>query len=56
LTSSSVIQFLEGIATGITMGVLNGGMLKRLVVPLPQLPLQKEFAQRVTEIREIAAA
>ena len=56
LTSSSILQFLEGIATGITMGVLNGGMLKRLVVPLPPLSLQKEFAKRVMEIRELEVA
>jgi type I restriction enzyme, S subunit len=55
LTSPSIIQFLGGIATGITMGVLNAGILKQLVVPLPPLALQKEFAQRVTEIRELEA-
>ncbi|MDQ6632015.1 MAG: restriction endonuclease subunit S, partial [Verrucomicrobiota bacterium] len=55
LTSPSIIQFLGGIATGITMGVLNAGILKQLVVPLPPLALQKEFAQRVNEIRELEA-
>jgi|GEM_PF-507933 type I restriction enzyme S subunit len=56
LTSPSVVQFLGGIATGITMGVLNGGMLKKLNIPLPPIALQKEFAQRVTEIRELEAS
>ena len=37
------------------MGVLNAGLLKRLSVPLPPLPLQMEFAKRVTEIRELEA-
>ncbi len=55
LTSPSIIQFFGSVATGITMGVLNAGLLKRLDVPLPTLPLQKEFAQRVAEIRELEA-
>ena len=54
LTAPSVIQFLGSVATGITMGVLNAGLLKQLVVPLPPLALQKEFAKRVTEIRLLA--
>ena len=37
------------------LGVLNAGLLKSLNVPVPTLPLQKEFAQRVTEIRELEA-
>lgn len=56
LISTSVVQFLGGIATGITMGVLNAGILKKLDVPVPPLTLQKEFAQRVTEIRELEAS
>ena len=55
LISPSVIQFFGSVATGITMGVLNAGLLKRLSVPLPPLPLQMEFAKRVTEIRELEA-
>lgn len=55
LTSPSIIQLLGSVATGITMGVLNAGMLKRLDVPLPPLPLQKEFAARVSEIRAMQA-
>lgn len=50
LTSPSVVQFFSNIATGITMGVLNAGLLKRLNVPVPPLPLQNEFAERVKEI------
>lgn len=34
---------------------LNLGDLRRLPVPVPPLPLQKEFASRVTEIRELEA-
>jgi type I restriction enzyme S subunit len=56
LTSPSIIQFLGGIATGITMGVLNAGILKKLDVPLPPFALQKEFAQRVIDIRELEAS
>jgi type I restriction enzyme S subunit len=35
------------------MGVLNAGLLKQLNIPIPPLPLQQEFAQRVTKIREL---
>ena len=51
LTAPSSAKHFGGVATGMTMGVLNAGLLKRLTVPIPPLSLQKEFAQRVTEIR-----
>jgi type I restriction enzyme, S subunit len=35
---------------------INMRQLRALPVPVPSLPLQKEFAQRVTEIRELEAA
>jgi hypothetical protein len=56
LTSSSITRLFGNVATGITMGVLNAGLLKQLRVPLPPLPLQTEFAQRVAEIRDLEAA
>jgi len=56
LTAPSIVTFFGGVATGITMGVLNAGMLKRLSIPVPPLPLQKQFAQRVSEIRALQAA
>jgi len=55
LTSQAIISFFAGIANGVTMGVLNGGMLKKLEIPLPPLAQQKEFAARVTEIRAVQA-
>ncbi len=56
LTSPSVARLFGSVATGITMGVLNAGLLKQLNIPLPPLPLQEQFAQRVTEIRELEVA
>jgi type I restriction enzyme S subunit len=53
VTSPSIARFFGSVKTGITMGVLNARLLKRLDVPLPPLALQKEFAQRVAEIREM---
>jgi len=55
LTSPSVINFLGGLATGATMGVLNAGILKQLDVPVPAFSLQMEFAKRVTEFQEMEA-
>jgi type I restriction enzyme S subunit len=34
---------------------INSKELKSIPVPVPPLPLQQEFAQRVTEIRELEA-
>lgn len=50
LTSNSVIEFFNNVATGITMGVLNAGLLKKLIIPIPPLVLQNEFAKKVKEI------
>jgi type I restriction enzyme S subunit len=55
LTSPSVTRLFGSVATGATMGVLNAGLLKQLNVPVTPLPLQKEFAQHVAEIRELEA-
>jgi type I restriction enzyme S subunit len=35
---------------------LNAATLKAVEIPIPPLPLQKEFAQRVSEIRELETA
>jgi type I restriction enzyme, S subunit len=56
LTSPSVTRLFGSVATGMTMGVLNAGLLKRFSIPIPPLPLQKEFAQRVAEIRALETA
>jgi type I restriction enzyme S subunit len=42
-------------ATGIAQQHFNIGEARRLELALPPLSLQKEFAQRVTEIREMKA-
>jgi type I restriction enzyme S subunit len=35
---------------------INAQELKAIPIPVPPLPLQKEFAQRVMEIRELEAS
>ena len=35
---------------------INSKELKSIIVPVPPLPLQKQFAQRVGEIRALQAA
>jgi type I restriction enzyme, S subunit len=40
-------------ATGIAQQHFNIGEARRLIIAIPPLPLQKEFAQRVAEIREM---
>lgn len=56
LTDRRVTSFLTSLANGITMGVLNAGILKKLTVFLPPLELQTEFASRVSEIRALATS
>jgi type I restriction enzyme S subunit len=45
-----------GMILGQTRARISMGRLAELLVPLPPLPLQQEFAQRVTEIRALEAA
>ncbi len=56
LENSSIQNILYHLAGGITMGVLNAGILKKLSFPLPPLALQREFAARVEEVRGVQSA
>lgn len=47
---------LEEAAPQMAQKNINLKILSALTVPVPPLPLQKEFAQRVSEIRELEAA
>lgn len=47
---------LEEAAPQMAQKNINLKILSELTIPVPPLPLQKEFAQRVTEIRELEAA
>ncbi len=47
---------LEEAAPQMAQKNINLRILSELTIPVPPLPLQKEFAQRVTEIRELEAA
>jgi type I restriction enzyme, S subunit len=44
---------IEKIITGSAQPNFGPSHLKQVRLPLPPLPLQKEFAQQVTEIREL---
>lgn len=43
-------------ATGVMTGIINKSTLESIPVICPPLPLQKEFAQRAKEIRELEAS
>jgi type I restriction enzyme, S subunit len=47
---------LVGASVGSAQSVVNTGSFKKWAIPIPPLPLQNEFAQRVTEIRELEDA
>jgi type I restriction enzyme S subunit len=51
LTSVSFAAYLQNIAGGITMGVLNAGILKSVPICLPPVAMQNAFAARVADIR-----
>jgi len=51
LNTTNVRDFV----TGIDQMKLTRGNLDRIPVPIPPMPLQKEFAERVMEIREMEA-
>jgi type I restriction enzyme S subunit len=46
----------QRVAHGGTMGILNAGLLKQLKVILPPIPLQREFARRVTAVEALKTA
>ncbi len=48
-------RILGSVATGMTMGVLNARLLKGLLIPIPPIASQEEFAQLVSEIRQLEA-
>jgi type I restriction enzyme S subunit len=47
---------IEERATGSTVRGIRQAELRKITMPVPPLPLQKEFAKRVSEIRELEAA
>lgn len=55
LTSKGGRRLTTGIQTGAILKHLNCGDVKKLLIMLPPLALQKEFAARVTEIRAVQA-
>lgn len=55
LQSNPIQNQLNHFAGGMTMGVLNAGILKRLSFTLPPLVLQNEFASRVQEALALRA-
>jgi type I restriction enzyme S subunit len=56
LQQASVQSLLLQMSHGGTMGILNAGLLKQLRVPLPPVRLQREFAERVAEVRALETA
>ena len=56
LNLPSTLEMASGMILGQTRARISMGRLAELVVPVPPLPLQQEFAQRVAEIREMEAA
>jgi len=55
LNLPSTLEMASGMILGQTRARISMGRLAELVVPVPPLPLQKEFAERVTEIRALEA-
>lgn len=56
LFDADVRRQTQAVGKGAIMEGWNSTIIKRLTIRVPPLPLQKEFAQRVTEIREMEAA
>lgn len=55
LFDESVRRQTRTVGKGAIMEGWNSTIIKRLIIRIPPLPLQKEFAQRVVEIREMEA-
>lgn len=53
LTLPATQTAFERMAHGGTMGILNAGLLKQLVIMLPPLALQLEFANRMSKVEEL---
>jgi restriction endonuclease S subunit len=56
LRSSSVLTLATNAMAGANLPRIAQDVLLAIPIPIPPLPLQREFAQRVTEIRELEAA
>lgn len=54
--TSAFVDYLVAKTTGANYPAVNDGVVKDVPVPVPQLQLQQEFAQRVSEIRELTTA
>jgi len=54
LEHPSLQSALLQIANGQTMGVLNAGILKSQLIPVPPIALQKEFAEKAEQIRALS--
>jgi len=46
---------IQANATGVMTRIINKSALEKITAILPPLPLQRQFAARVTEIRELEA-
>ena len=53
--SAEVKQQVDSVSAGAITRGINVSMLKGISIHLPPLELQKEFAQRVAEVRELEA-
>jgi len=56
LQHATVQAEFQRVAHGGTMGILNAGLLKQLKVILPPIPMQREFARRVTAVERLKTA
>ena len=50
------LKYLNQTAKGAIMSGLNMGLIKGMPVPLPPIPLQREFARRVTAVEALKTA
>jgi type I restriction enzyme S subunit len=50
------LKYLNQTAKGAIMSGLNMGIIKGMPVPLPPIPLQREFARRVSAVEKLKAA
>jgi type I restriction enzyme S subunit len=53
LTSKSFKETLENEAKGVTMANLNKGIINNLLIPIPPIKLQHQFAAMVAETEQL---